>query len=100
MCGITGWFNTSIKQSDALLASMSQSIKHRGPDATGGVVFANGEVSETGEIGLGHVRLSVIDLSDNGRQPMTDASKKYWIVFNGEVYNFKQLRKQLIDNFG
>jgi asparagine synthase (glutamine-hydrolysing) len=87
MCGIAGWFNTSIKRQGSLLAAMSRSIKHRGPDATGGVVFADGAVSENGEVGLGHVRLSVIDLSDNGRQPMADEGQKYWIVFNGEIYN-------------
>jgi asparagine synthase (glutamine-hydrolysing) len=100
MCGITGWFNTSAKRSSTLLAAMAQSIKHRGPDATGVKVFCNRAESETGEVGLGHVRLSVIDLSDNGRQPMCDTGKKYWIVFNGEIYNFKTLRKELIDNFG
>jgi len=62
---------------------------HRGPDASGTYI------STTGIAGLGHNRLSIIDLSDAGRQPMKDASGRHWIVFNGEIYNYLELRAEL-----
>lgn len=66
---------------------MVKKIKHRGPDDQG--VFVDGN------IGLGHTRLSIIDLSERGHQPMADAEKNLWITFNGEIYNFQQLRQEL-----
>lgn len=71
------------------LEAMVAAQRHRGPDAEG--VF----VSPSGLAGLGHNRLSIIDLSEAGRQPMSDASGRYWIVFNGEVYNYLELRAEL-----
>lgn len=71
------------------LEAMIKAQSHRGPDAEG--VY----VSPSGLAGLGHNRLSIIDLSDAGRQPMCDASGRYWIVFNGEIYNYIELRKEL-----
>lgn len=68
---------------------MAASIRHRGPDDCG--VYASGPV------GLGHARLSIIDLSPTGRQPMSTLDKRYTIVFNGEVYNFPLLRRRLED---
>jgi asparagine synthase (glutamine-hydrolysing) len=62
---------------------------HRGPDADGIYLDADGLA------GLGHNRLSIIDLSDAGRQPLADSSGKYWIVFNGEIYNYLELRREL-----
>jgi len=87
MCGIAalvgyGW-------QPAQLAAMVESQRHRGPDAEG--VF----VDPSRCAGLGHNRLSIIDLSDAGRQPMVDASGRYRIVFNGEIYNYLELRKEL-----
>jgi asparagine synthase (glutamine-hydrolysing) len=64
---------------------------HRGPDATGGY-------RDPSDIaGLGHSRLSIIDLSPAGRQPMSSADSRFWIVFNGEIYNYKELRAELSD---
>jgi len=70
---------------------MNLNQKHRGPDAEG--IFIN----PGGEAGLGHTRLSIIDLSDAGRQPMSDASGRFHVAFNGEVYNYLELRKELND---
>jgi len=70
------------------LENMIAAIKHRGPDNTG-VFFV-------GDVGLAHARLSVIDLSERGHQPMFNDDKTIGIVFNGEIYNFKELRNELI----
>jgi asparagine synthase (glutamine-hydrolysing) len=99
MCGITGWFNTSVRKPSAVLLDMCSYIRNRGPDAAGRVVFANGLPSESGEIGLGHARLSIIDLSDRALQPMSDESGNYWIVFNGEIYNFERVRAALLKEY-
>ncbi len=63
------------------------SMHHRGPDSQGAMV--------AGLIGLGHQRLSIIDLSDTGRQPMTNSTGTKWIVFNGEIYNYLELKQEL-----
>lgn len=84
MCGIAGYVGNGDKKT---LVAMLQSISHRGPDDNG--IFIDGE------IGLGHNRLSIIDLSSRGKQPMFDSEKTVCIVFNGEIYNFQDLRKQL-----
>ncbi|HUI93289.1 MAG TPA: asparagine synthase (glutamine-hydrolyzing) [Chitinivibrionales bacterium] len=96
MCGIAGWFNASVRRPSALLLDMCKHIKNRGPDATGARVFAAGVPSDAGEIGLGHTRLSIIDLSERALQPMADATGRYWIVFNGEIYNFESVRETLL----
>ncbi len=83
MCGICG-FNWPDK---ALAKSMVASIRHRGPDQEG--VFVDGNVS------LGHARLSIIDLSEKGRQPMSNGEGDVIVVFNGEIYNYLGLRKRL-----
>lgn len=89
MCGITGKINFSGK---AVLPDdierMNDAIKHRGPD-DGGVY-----VSPKKNVGLGHRRLSIIDLSSLGHQPMSYLDR-YWIVFNGEIYNFQEKRDLL-----
>jgi asparagine synthase (glutamine-hydrolysing) len=88
MCGITGMLSSErVKEED--IARMSDCIAHRGPDAQG--IF----MSESGTAALGHRRLSIIDLSSAANQPMTSGSGRYVIVFNGEIYNFKQLRQEL-----
>lgn len=86
MCGIAGIYspNTSVDQA---LQQMLKAMHHRGPDYTG--------TWHDGPMWLGHNRLSIIDLSDAGRQPMTSACGRYTIILNGEVYNFQQLREQL-----
>src|SRR4051812_13856603 len=87
MCGITGIFSFDGSPVDpARLQSMTASLGHRGPDGSG--VLLNGP------IGLGHRRLSIIDI-DGGRQPMSNADHTVHIVFNGEVYNFIELRVEL-----
>lgn len=70
---------------------MTSTLAHRGPDATG--VFVDENIS------LGHNRLSIIDLSPNANQPMFDNEKKLAIVFNGEIYNFRELKKELEDGY-
>jgi len=82
MCGIVG-FNT---KNTTVLNSMLQSIKHRGPDDNG--------VYESDEFSLGHVRLSILDLSFHGHQPMI--YEHLVMVYNGEVYNFKEIKEELI----
>ncbi len=87
MCGITGFFNNiGIEKNHDLLLKMTNSLAHRGPDNYGTFIddFA----------ALGHRRLSVIDL-ENGNQPMTDDENSVIIVYNGEIYNFLELRKEL-----
>jgi asparagine synthase (glutamine-hydrolysing) len=92
MCGITGIISS--KRSlliEPLLAAMTNSIAHRGPDAEG--LF----LDKKGGVGLGHRRLSIIDLSDSANQPFSDQSGRYTIVFNGEIYNYQDLRKKFDD---
>ena len=83
MCGIVG-FNS---RNSALLNNMLKSIHHRGPDDNG--------VFESDKFSLGHVRLSILDLSANGHQPMS--FENLVMVYNGEVYNFKEIKKELED---
>jgi asparagine synthase (glutamine-hydrolysing) len=92
MCGICGkvYFDSAVQVDEQLISRMCEVIKHRGPDESG--VYLNRNV------GLGHRRLSIIDLT-TGHQPMCNARKDIWIVFNGEIYNFPDLRKNL-ENLG
>ncbi len=89
MCGITGIFNyKSFQQPDKeILSNMLIRISHRGPDESG--IYLNQN------IGLGHVRLSILDLK-TGSQPMSDENGFYWIVFNGEIFNYIELRNELV----
>lgn len=91
MCGISGvvYYN-DIKVSHEIISDFNNQLAHRGPD--GYNVWINEELN----IGLGHRRLSILDLSDHGSQPMSFANERYWMVYNGEVYNFIELRKELI----
>ncbi len=93
MCGINGIisYSSSREELDKKISLMNNSIIHRGPDSEGKII-------EEG-IGLGFRRLSIIDLSSNGDQPMTSSSGRYSIVFNGEIYNFPVLRKNLLKDF-
>lgn len=90
MCGIAGKINlgesNSVKKSD--IKKMVSAIAHRGPDDEGIETFEN--------VGLGHRRLSIIDLSKKGHQPMSYLRGRYYIVFNGEIYNFMELKSNLI----
>lgn len=92
MCGITGFFNSGPQTSAEINASireMAGTLTHRGPDA-GGIWFD----AESG-IALGHRRLAIVDLSPTGEQPMISESGRYVIVLNGEIYNFRALRREL-----
>ena len=89
MCGICGKINLDNKPvAEPLLRKMALSLEHRGPDDEG--VYINGNV------GLGHRRLSIIDLSPAGHQPMSNEDGTVWIVYNGEIYNFRELREDLL----
>ncbi|MGB8013839.1 MAG: asparagine synthase (glutamine-hydrolyzing) [Terriglobales bacterium] len=93
MCGIFGIFARSRSESGALLKQAVRSLQHRGPDDSGTAIIDL--APEPGHIGLAHTRLSIIDLSPLGHQPMQDPATGNWIVFNGEIYNFRELRKEL-----
>lgn len=87
MCGICGLVDFESKVDGAVLRSMTESIRHRGPDDEGIKVFDHA--------GLGHRRLSILDLSPLGHQPMQSPDGRYWIAYNGEVYNFPDLKAGL-----
>src|SRR5262245_32534879 len=92
MCGIVGFFNygsSSPAVSVEVLTRMRDAMAHRGPDDAGLWIAA------TGRTGLAHRRLSIIDLSPDGGQPMTNEDDSVWITFNGEIYNFPELRPAL-----
>lgn len=90
MCGITGFIDYSSKSDLEILSKMTNTLMHRGPDNFGVIINNDGY-----KIGLGHRRLSIIDLSTCGSQPMTDETENYTIVFNGEVYNFYEIKTEL-----
>ncbi len=87
MCGICGkiHFEKTRKSDPDLLRKMNSVLKHRGPDESG--------IYTEGRVGLGHQRLSIIDLSAAGHQPMANEDHSIHIVFNGEIYNFESLEK-------
>ena len=93
MCGFTGFFanvfDRSLGSLEAVVSRMALAIKHRGPDDAGAWADA-----ESG-IALGHRRLSIIDLSAAGHQPMHSSSGQFIIAFNGEIYNHTTLRSEL-----
>lgn len=91
MCGIAGIVSFKEKVDLSNLKSMTDAIRHRGPDGEGQWI------NDSGKIGLGHRRLSIIDLSENGKQPMHYLDGRYTITFNGEIYNYIELRKGLSD---
>jgi asparagine synthase (glutamine-hydrolysing) len=89
MCGIVGYINAGGGAIDtALLEEMNAAIIHRGPDEDGFYIHEN--------VGLAMRRLSIIDLA-GGRQPIHNADKTAWLIFNGEIYNYQELRKNLED---
>ncbi len=92
MCGIAGYFSTTSFFNTAHLPSMANAIAHRGPN--------NESFYTTSKVGLAHRRLSVLDLSATANQPMWSACKRYVIVYNGEVYNFKTIAQQLQRKLG
>ncbi len=88
MCGIVG-YGGSPAIAPAVLASMRDTMSHRGPDDCGLWMASDGVA------GFGHRRLSIIDLSPGGHQPMADPSGRVHVSFNGEIYNFLELRSEL-----
>lgn len=93
MCGIAGFcnFHGSVKMQEENLEKMKQRMLHRGPDAGGSYVSGDGKVA------LGHRRLSIVDLSEAGLQPMKSHSGRYVMVYNGEIYNYKKLSQKLLE---
>ncbi|MEW6542987.1 MAG: asparagine synthase (glutamine-hydrolyzing) [Nitrospirota bacterium] len=88
MCGIAGQVTADRRPVEArVIAAMGGRLSHRGPDDAG--------LHVDGHVGLAHRRLSVLDLSQAGRQPMANESGTVWIVYNGEIYNFEELRDSL-----
>jgi len=95
MCGLTGFWQPggfAASEAKAMAAAMAQRLNHRGPDDSG--VWVDREVG----IALAHRRLSILDLSPAGHQPMVSVSGRYVIVFNGEIYNHPELRRELDDS--
>ena len=89
MCGIVGVYRFDDREVDpVLLQRMTDSIKHRGPDDEGHVIRGN--------VGLGNRRLSILDLSEHGHQPMCNEDGTIWLTYNGEIYNHRDLRTELI----
>lgn len=115
MCGIAGIINFKQAQYRVHeLYSMTQSLLHRGPDDEGYVLFSDRAqplfgndslqkdslhiqqaVTEKFKVGFGFRQLKIIDLSHNSHQPMTDETQRYWIIHNGEVYNYEEIRQEL-----
>lgn len=92
MCGLTGFWQRGNFSSDVakvVVSNMAERIAHRGPDDSG--VW----VDESTGIAFAHRRLSIVDLSPAGHQPMVSASGRYVIAFNGEIYNHLELREEL-----
>ena len=98
MCGIAGFLDTSGQRSEVNLLEiaqrMSNAVAHRGPDDQGHWA------DPTGGIAFGFRRLSIIDVSPTGHQPMISASGRFVVIFNGEIYNYEELRAELTRNFG
>ncbi len=114
MCGIAGFFlpeTMSVSRANEIIQRMQKSLWNRGPDGKGAVLFdgnngfaeqsqllnssGNSDIPNSFQAGLVHTRLSILDLSSAGSQPMTSPEKRYWIVYNGEVYNFKEIQAEL-----
>lgn len=90
MCGISGLWNYRTRDvCEPEFRAFAESLAHRGPDGSGMMHFPQDR------LWLGHRRLSILDISDRGRQPMSYADGRYWLTFNGEIYNFIELRETL-----
>lgn len=89
MCGIAGFIDFTNSSSEEVLVNMTDSLVHRGPDGSGYEFIQ----THTSSIGLGHRRLSIVDLSETGHQPMK--FEHWWITFNGEIYNYKEIKIEL-----
>jgi asparagine synthase (glutamine-hydrolysing) len=94
MCGIFGIIGHKGRVPADVLERATASLAHRGPDDTGTVILRDSSQPPV-EIGLGNRRLAILDLSPQGHQPMNDPATGNWIVYNGEVYNFREVRAKL-----
>jgi asparagine synthase (glutamine-hydrolysing) len=94
MCGIYGYATRNGKIDPRILCTMGRALAHRGPDDEGETIDNAGPTC----IGLGHKRLSIIDLSSAGKQPMCNEDGTVWVTLNGEIYNYRELRKELEEN--
>jgi len=92
LCGIVGHISKNSKIDLAQLELACESLKHRGPDGQGAKMISD-------RIGFGHTRLSFLDLGEQGAQPMTNNSKDVWISFNGEIYNYIELKEELKEHY-
>jgi asparagine synthase (glutamine-hydrolysing) len=90
MCGIAGIINYDRDNLDILIQRMQTALEHRGPDDRGIYITPNRQAA------IAHTRLAILDLTPAGHQPMSSADGRYWITFNGEIYNFSALRRTLI----
>ena len=90
MCGISGFIDFNKKSSKDILERMTKMLAHRGPDGDGIELIE----TDIAQIGLGHRRLAILDLSEQGKQPMSYLS--FWICFNGEIYNFREIKSELL----
>jgi asparagine synthase (glutamine-hydrolysing) len=92
MCGIAGILthHSDRENLEILIQRMQEALQHRGPDDRG--IF----IAPDRQAAIAHTRLAILDLSSAGHQPMSTSDGRYWITFNGEIYNFQQLRQTLI----
>ena len=92
MCGIAGIISKNNERSYAKeIQAMINSIAHRGPDDEGTYINDN--------VALGHRRLSILDISTAGHQPMTNKDKTLWLTYNGEIYNYLEIKKTLKNKY-
>src|SRR5580698_9683231 len=94
MCGIFGIVARKARVPAGVLERGTQSLAHRGPDDSGTILLRD-STHEPAEIGLGNRRLAILDLSPLAHQPMHDPESGNWIVYNGEIYNFRDVRLKL-----
>src|SRR6478609_8316915 len=95
MCGIAGFVDFSGRAGGAdaeILRRMDEALANRGPDGRGSTLLTGANAV----VGLVHRRLAIIDLSDGGRQPMATPDRTSWITYNGEIYNYRALRDDLV----
>jgi asparagine synthase (glutamine-hydrolysing) len=91
MCGITGFYDSKFNVTIENLNNSNNTLSHRGPDAGGTEIYN----LTNAQIGFGHKRLSILDLSENGRQPMHSDDGNISIILNGEIYNFSEIKEEL-----
>ncbi|MDZ4845290.1 MAG: asparagine synthase (glutamine-hydrolyzing) [Chitinophagales bacterium] len=89
MCGFTGYYSKTHPVDEQVFHAMTESLKHRGPDGVGYYFSSDRKTA------IGHTRLAIIDLSESGKQPMSNEDGTLWLASNGEIYNYKELRIEL-----